>query len=99
MPFVERDDEAERKALQELLETSEEARQAHEEYVRMYNFKADLLEARKNENMTQKELSAASGLTQQSISRVEKNTANITIETLMKYLRGIGYKLKFEKIV
>ena len=99
MPFVERDSKKEKKRIKELISTSEEARIAHEEFEAQYNLRKALVMARKNEKITQKQLSEITGLTQQSISRIETGSSNTTLENLTKYLRGIGYSIELNKIL
>ncbi|MBR4471348.1 MAG: helix-turn-helix transcriptional regulator [Erysipelotrichaceae bacterium] len=98
MPFKKSDSSEEEKILKDLIENSEEAREAHELFEAEYQFRKMLIEARKKENITQKQLSNITGLTQQMISKVETGESNTTMETLMKYLKGIGYGLNIYKL-
>ena len=55
-----------------------------------------LADARKANNITQQELQNRTGLPQQSISRIEKGTAqkqSPTLRTLLKYVDAIGCEL------
>ena len=52
------------------------------------------VEARKNKQMTQAEISKKSGLTQSVIARVESGKHSPTMQTMIKYLHAIGYTLK-----
>ena len=52
-----------------------------------------LIEARKSAGLTQKELSAASGIAQSEVSKIERGKKNITLETLEKLAHGMGKKL------
>lgn len=52
---------------------------------------------RKAENLTQSDVAKATGLSQQAVSRIEKGTG-ATINSLIKYLSGIGYGIQFKKI-
>lgn len=52
------------------------------------------IDARKRKKMTQKELSEKSGLTQSAIARVEKGLHSPTLQTMIKYLNAIDYKIK-----
>ena len=96
MPFVERNAEKEDKILEELLKTPE-GKIAHEEFEAEYNFRKALYNARKNREMSQKQLSEITGLSQQMISRIETGWCDTKVGTLLKYLNGIGYSLKVVK--
>ena len=52
------------------------------------------IEARKNQRITQTEISKKSGLPQSVIARVESGTHSPTMQTMLKYLHAIGYTLK-----
>jgi len=95
MPFVKVDPEQERRELEELLKDPV-AKSAYEEFEREYAFRQKLAEARKKNNITQKEIQCKTGLPQQSISRIEKGTTqkqSPTLRTLLKYLDAIDCEL------
>jgi len=95
MPFVRADPEQERREFEELLKDPI-AKSAYEEFEREYAFRQKLAEARKAKNITQKEIEEKTGLPQQSISRIEKGTAqkqSPTLRTLLKYLDAIDCEL------
>lgn len=52
------------------------------------------IEARKNNKMSQEELSRKAGLKQSAIARVEKGKHSPSISTLIKILNPLGYTLK-----
>jgi len=52
-----------------------------------------LIEARENKGITQKQLAEMSGLKQSSIARLETMSATPQIDTLIKVLNPLGYKL------
>lgn len=52
-----------------------------------------LVDARVNQNLTQKELAEKSGVRQSNISRIENGTCSPTIATLEALARGMGKKL------
>ena len=54
--------------------------------------RARLIEFRKQKNITQKELEAKTGLTQQAISRFETGSGG-SIKTILKYAEGINCQL------
>lgn len=57
-----------------------------------------LIEARKEQNLTQKELSKRTGITQADISRIENGTRNPSLEMLKRLAKGLGMRLKVEFI-
>lgn len=98
MPFKKRNSKKEKKILDDLVKTNNSARAASIEYDAIYNFRSLLIKARKNNDISQVELSKITGLSQQSISRIETGAYNTTLESLFKYLNGIGYSLTIKKI-
>jgi len=96
MTFIKADLNKEREELDSLIVESEEARKAHEEFQARIALQQKLIEMRKAENMTQADVAKASGLSQQAVSRIEKG-AGATINSLIKYLTGIGYSIQFKK--
>lgn len=52
------------------------------------------IEARKNSNLTQRELSEKTGIKQPVIARIETAKHSPTTSTLMKLLYAMGYTLK-----
>lgn len=57
-----------------------------------------LMEARISQNMTQKELSERTGITQADISRIENGTRNPSLSMLNRLAKGLGCRLKVEFI-
>ena len=53
----------------------------------------DLITARQERGITQKELGELSGIKQSAIARLERGSVNPTIETLQKLLTPLGKKL------
>ncbi len=98
MPFIVSDPKKEAEELQQLLESSKEARKAVEEFDKAYDFRMQLIQARKAEKITQKQLGKITGLSQQAISRIETGAYSSTVDTLLKYLGGIGYRIALEKL-
>lgn len=62
-----------------------------ESETRIYN---SLAEVRKKKKMSQKELSARSGIIQADISRIENGIANPTMNVLKRLSEVLGVKLK-----
>jgi transcriptional regulator with XRE-family HTH domain len=52
-----------------------------------------LIEARESKGITQEQLAEMSGLKQSSIARLERMSATPQIDTLIKVLTPLGYKL------
>jgi len=52
-----------------------------------------IIEAREEKGITQEKLAELSGLKQPAIARMEKMTSTPQIETLLKVLDPLGYKL------
>jgi len=80
MPFVKSNPEETKRELERLAKTKEGAR-AIRDFEIEYNFRLKLREARQKANKTQEETAEKSGLKQQAISRLEKDTqsgANIS---------------------
>ena len=57
-----------------------------------------MIDARNNQNMTQKELSAKTGITQADISRIENGTRNPSLAMVKRLANGLGMQLKLELI-
>jgi DNA-binding XRE family transcriptional regulator len=99
MPFEKVDIEQEQKELEELLKDPE-AKIAYDEFEREYEFRQKLARARKEKRITQLEIHKKTGLPQQSISRIEKGTAqkqSPTLRTLLKYVDAIGCELTIKQ--
>ncbi|MCR4997503.1 MAG: helix-turn-helix transcriptional regulator [Butyrivibrio sp.] len=63
-----------------------------------YDIIQAMIDARKSQNLTQKDLSDRTGITQADISRIEKGTRNPSLEMLKRLARGLGMQLKVEFI-
>ncbi|WP_406019972.1 helix-turn-helix domain-containing protein [Succinivibrio sp.] len=50
--------------------------------------------ARKEKNLTQKELSELTGITQADLSKIENGNVNPSLNTLLKLANGLGKKLQ-----
>ena len=55
-----------------------------------------LIEARKTQHITQKQLSELTGIAQGDISKLENGSANPSIKTLQRLANGLGMMLKIE---
>ena len=72
-----------------------EGRAAYEEFNRLYAFKKAVVRARKELNLTQKDVALASGLTQQMVSKIESGDRYCNFASILKYLSVVdpGKKL------
>ncbi len=97
MAFVKADLAKEKEELEQLILESEDAQKAMEEFRARIALQQQLIQMRKAEHMMQQDVAKASGLSQQAVSRIE-NGAGATIQSLIKYLAGIGYGIELKKI-
>ena len=63
-----------------------------------YDLIQALIDARKSQNLTQKELSERTGITQADISRIENGTRNPSLNMIKRLADGMGMVLKLEFI-
>ena len=108
MPFVKVDPIKEAQELQEIFKDDPEAKKAFREYEMFHiesarlqqeeiKLRNDLTEMRKRNNITQKDLQQASGLSQQAISRIEVGKdVSPSLKSLIRYVDAIGCQLKLE---
>lgn len=71
---------------------------AWEELEPEYQIIRAMIEARKEKNLTQKDLSEITGIAQADISKLENGTANPSIKTLQRLAKGMGMSMKIEFI-
>ena len=55
-----------------------------------------MIDARIEQNLTQKELAARTGIDQADISKLESGNANPSLRTLQRLASGMGMKVKIE---
>ena len=63
-----------------------------------YDIIQAMIDARLQQNLTQKDLSARTGITQADISRIENGTRNPSLSMVKKLAHGLGLQLKLEFI-
>ena len=63
-----------------------------------YDIIQAMIDARVQQNMTQKDLSAKIGITQEDISWIENGTRNPSLSMVKKLAQGLGMQLKLEFI-
>ena len=95
--LVKSDGLKEKQIIEELIQ-DDELRRQHELFEAEMAFKQELIDARKSQSLTQKDISRMTGLSQQAVSRMEKGASG-TIETIIRYLDSIGYSLVIKKKV
>ncbi len=61
-----------------------------------YTIIRQIIRARSESNMTQKELAERSGIKQGNISRLERGTYNPSLSSLKKIAKGLGKELHIE---
>lgn len=66
-----------------------------EEFDKEYQLMQSVISIRKELNLTQKEVSKKSGLTQQMISRMEKVDNSPTLANFLKYISALGLDINF----
>jgi len=108
MPFIKVDPIIEAQELQEIFKDDSEAKETFREYEMAHiesarllqeevKLRNDLTEMRKRNNITQKDLQQASGLSQQAISRIEVGKdVSPSLKSLIKYVDAIGCQLRLE---
>lgn len=64
-----------------------------EEYDVFEEIRTQIIKARNDLGITQKELALKAGLTQANVSKIEKGISHPTIETLLKLANGLGKRL------
>ncbi len=97
MAFVKANLNKEKGELNKLVSENAEARKAYEEFQARIALQQQLVQMRKAEHMTQTDVANAAGISQQAVSRIEKGSG-ATINSLIKYLIGIGYGIELKKI-
>ena len=63
-----------------------------------YDLIQAMIDARVSQNLTQKELSNRTGITQADISRIENGTRNPSLEMVKRLAAGLGMQVKLEFI-
>ena len=94
--MIAKSDRAKENRIIEELISDDELRKQHELFEAEMAFKQELINARKAQSLTQKDISQMTGLSQQAVSRMEKSAGG-TIDTIIRYLHSIGYSLAIKK--
>jgi len=101
MPFIDVTDivlTEEKAQLDEDYKNDPKVRLAIDQFEAECKLRKELAEARRENNMSQAKLTELTGLTQQTISRIETNSEiSPSLKILLKYVTAIGYELKLVK--
>jgi DNA-binding XRE family transcriptional regulator len=101
VPFVDVTDTVlneEVKELEEAYKNNPKVRLAIEQFDAECKLRRELAEARRDNNISQAQLKELTGLTQQTISRIETNSEiSPSIKLLLKCITAIGYEIKLVK--
>lgn len=73
-----------------------EFKAAYEALEPEYNLIQALIDARKSQNLTQKQLSELTGVDQADISKIETGSSNPTLKMLQRLANGMGMKIRLE---
>ena len=100
MPMVDVTDtvlKEEVKEMEEILKANTQAQKAYNQFEAECKLRRELATARKQQSITQAELKERTGLTQQVISRIEKDhEISPNLRNLIKYVDAIGYELTLQ---
>ena len=86
----------ERKIIADITASDEALMRQHQLFQAEMQFKQELINKRKANALTQKDISERSGLSQQAVSRLEKGNGG-TIESIIRYLSAMGCSLTLEE--
>lgn len=85
-----------RETLNKELNTNPEFKAEYEALEPEYQLINAILNARKENNITQKQLSELTGIAQGDISKIENGNANPSLQTIERIARGVGKRIKLE---
>ncbi len=77
---------------------NEEFKKEYDSFDTEYSLVQSFIEARRQNKITQKELSIQTGIAQADISKIENGSANPTIKILKRLADGMNMKLKIQLI-
>ena len=80
----------------EALKSNPELKAEYDALAPEYDIIQTMIDARKSLNITQKELSEKTGITQADISRIENGTRNPSLNMIKRLADGMGMVLKLE---
>jgi DNA-binding XRE family transcriptional regulator len=73
-----------------------EVRDKYEQELKVELLSEQIKQLRKERNLTQEQLGELVGVQRAQISKLENNTGNVTISTLLKIFTALKAKVKFE---
>jgi HTH-type transcriptional regulator / antitoxin HipB len=73
-----------------------EVRDKYEQELKVELLSEQIKQLRKERNLTQEQLGELVGVQRAQISKLENNTGNVTISTLLKVFTALKAKVKFE---
>lgn len=85
-----------RETLNKELNTNTDFKAEYEALEPEYQLINAILNARKENNITQKQLSELTGIAQGDISKIENGNANPSLRTIERIAKGIGKRVKLE---
>jgi DNA-binding XRE family transcriptional regulator len=101
MPFVDVTDivlNEEAKELEEAYNNNPKVKFAIDQFEAEYKLRKELAEARRQNSISQAQLTEITGLPQETINRIETNSKiSPSLKILLKYITAIGYELKLVK--
>ena len=101
MPFIDVTDivlTEEKAQLDRDYQTDPKVKTAIDQFEAECKLRKELSKARRDNNISQSQLTEITGLTQQVISRIETNSEiSPSLKNLLKYITAIGYELKLVK--
>lgn len=77
---------------------NDEFRKEYDSFETEYVLVQSFIDARKQNKITQKELSIQTGIAQADISKIENGSANPTVKILKRLAEGLDMQLKIELI-
>lgn len=84
------------KDYEEIVLTNPEVKEEYEALQPEYDLIQAMIDARISQNITQKELSEITGITQADISRIENGTRNPSLAMVKRIAAGLGMQLRLE---
>ena len=78
--------------------SNEEVKAEYDALAPEYDLIQAMIDARVSQNLTQKDLSNLTGITQADISRIENGTRNPSLAMLKRIAEGLGMQLRLELV-
>jgi len=94
MPFKKMDV---KKEIKKRLESDSDFKEAYTKVEREYDLIKSIVKARKEMNITQKDISEKTNLTQQMVSRIEKYNNSPRLNNFIEYINAIGLDIELKR--